>query len=89
MENQAERKSQRKTRVGTVTSNKMDRSIVVRIDRTMRHHAYQRIIRRSTNLMAHDEKNQANIGDRVRVMETRPLSKQKRWRLVEVIEKTK
>jgi len=72
-----------------VVSNKMEKSIVVRIVRTMKHPQYQRVIRRSNKLMAHDEGNQAGIGDLVRVMETRPLSRSKRWRLVEVIERAK
>jgi small subunit ribosomal protein S17 len=89
MDKAPETRPRRKVRVGTVVSNKMDKSIVVRIVRTMKHPLYQRVIRRSNNLMAHDEENQAGIGDLVRVMETRPLSKNKRWRLVEVIERAK
>jgi len=89
MEKAPETRPRRKVRVGTVVSNKMDKSIVVRIVRTMKHPLYQRVIRRSDNLMAHDEENQAGIGDLVRVMETRPLSKNKRWRLLEVVERAK
>ncbi len=79
----------RKVRLGTVVSDKMDKTIVVRIDRTMRHPVYERIIRTSSKLYAHDEKNDAHVGDLVRVMETRPLSTIKRWRLVEVVERAK
>ena len=77
----------RKTRVGMVKSNKMDKTIVVSIEDNVRHPLYKKIIKRTVNLKAHDEKNECNIGDRVLVMETRPLSKDKRWRLVEIIEK--
>ena len=79
----------RKTRLGMVKSNKMDKTIVVSIEDNVRHPLYKKIIKRTVNLKAHDEKNECNIGDRVLVMETRPLSKDKRWRLVEIIEKAK
>ena len=79
----------RKTRVGIVTSDKMDKSIVVSIVDNVKHPLYGKIVKRTYKLKAHDEKNECNIGDRVRVMETRPLSKDKRWRLVEIIEKAK
>lgn len=79
----------RKIRQGKVVSNKMDKSIVVRIDRTMKHPLYLKPVRTSSKLYAHDEKNDANVGDVVRVMETRPLSKMKRWRLVEVVERAR
>ena len=79
----------RKTRVGKVVSNKMDKTIVVAIQDNARHPLYKKIIKRTVKLKAHDENNVCNIGDRVSVMETRPLSKDKRWRLVEVIEKAK
>ncbi len=79
----------RKTRVGKVVSNKMDKTIVVSIQDNVRHPLYKKIIKRTMKLKAHDENNECNIGDRVMVMETRPLSKDKRWRLVEVIEKAK
>ncbi|RKX26963.1 MAG: 30S ribosomal protein S17 [Candidatus Zixiibacteriota bacterium] len=82
-------RNQRKVRLGTVTSDKMNKTIIVRIDRTMRHPVYQKIFRTSSKLYAHDETNDARIGDVVRVMETRPLSATKRWRLVEVIERAK
>ena len=89
IDNTPENRPRRKVRMGTVVSSKMDRTIVVRIERTLKHPTYQRVIRRSSKLMAHDEKNQASPGDLVRVMETRPLSKNKRWRLVEIVEKAK
>jgi small subunit ribosomal protein S17 len=75
----------RKTRVGTVVSNKMDRTIVVAVDRRVRHPMYKRVIRKTSTVVAHDADNQCRIGDIVRIMETRPLSKTKRWRLVEVV----
>lgn len=79
----------RKTRVGKVVSNKMDKTIVVAIQDNVKHPFYKKIIKRTIKLKAHDEQNVCNIGDRVEIMETRPLSKDKRWRLVEVIEKAK
>lgn len=79
----------RKTRVGIVTSDKMDKTIVVSIVDNVKHPLYGKIVKRTYKLKAHDEKNECKIGDRVRVMETRPLSKDKRWRLVEIIEKAK
>ena len=79
----------RKTRVGIVTSDKMDKTIVVSIVDNVKHPLYGKIVKRTYKFKAHDEKNECNIGDRVRVMETRPLSKDKRWRLVEIIEKAK
>ena len=82
-------RNQRKMRVGIVTSDKADKTITVRIDRTMRHPLYGKTFRTSSKLHAHDETNVAGIGDTVRVMETRPLSALKRWRLVEVVEKAK
>lgn len=75
----------RKERTGTVVSDKMNKSIVVRIDRTAKAPVYKRIVRKSSTVMAHDEKNEAKVGDKVRLQETRPLSKNKRWRLVEVL----
>lgn len=77
----------RKTRVGKVVSNKMDKTIVVAIETSVKHPLYGKIIKRTTKLKAHDEENKCQIGDKVKVMETRPLSKEKRWRLVEVVEK--
>ncbi|MBE5946364.1 MAG: 30S ribosomal protein S17 [Lachnospiraceae bacterium] len=79
----------RKTRVGIVTSDKMDKTIVVSIVDNVKHPLYGKIVKRTYKLKAHDEKNECKIGDRVKVMETRPLSKDKRWRLVEIIEKAK
>ena len=79
----------RKTRVGLVTSDKMDKTIVVSIVDNVKHPLYGKIVKRTYKLKAHDEENNAKVGDRVRVMETRPLSKDKRWRLVEIIEKAK
>ncbi len=79
----------RKTRTGKVVSNKMDKTIVVAIVDSVAHPLYKKIIKRTIKLKAHDENNICNIGDRVEIMETRPLSKDKRWRLVEVIEKAK
>ena len=79
----------RKTRVGLVTSDKMDKTIVVSVTDNVKHHLYGKIVKRTYKLKAHDEENQCRIGDRVRVMETRPLSKDKRWRLVEIVEKAK
>lgn len=79
----------RKTRVGKVVSNKMDKTIVVAIEDNVKHPLYKKIIKRTIKLKAHDENNTCNIGDRVEIMETRPLSKDKRWRLVSVIEKAR
>ena len=79
----------RKTRVGKVISDKMDKTIVVAIDDNVKHPLYKKIVKRTYKLKAHDENNECRIGDRVKVMETRPLSKDKRWRLVEVVEKAK
>ena len=83
------RTSSRKTRVGKVVSDKMDKTIVVIVEDRVAHPLYKKIIKQTYRLKAHDEKNECGIGDRVRVMETRPLSKDKRWRLVEIIEKAK
>lgn len=79
----------RKTRVGTVVSNKMDKTIVVAIQDNVTHPKYGKVLKRTTKLKAHDENNECAVGDRVSIMETRPLSKDKRWRLVEIIEKAK
>ena len=79
----------RKTRVGKVISNKMDKTIVVAVEDHVKHPLYGKIVKRTYKLKAHDEANVCNIGDKVKVMETRPLSKDKRWRLVEVMEKVK
>jgi len=79
----------RKTRVGLVTSDKMDKTIVVSVVDNVKHPLYGKIVKRTYKLKAHDEENQCKIGDRVKVMETRPLSKDKRWRLVEIVERAK
>ena len=79
----------RKTRVGMVVSDKMDKTIVVAIVDSVKHPLYKKVVKRTYKLKAHDELNECRIGDRVKVMETRPLSKDKRWRLVEIIEKAK
>ena len=79
----------RKTRVGMVVSNKMDKTIVVAIEDNVKHPVYGKIIKRTLKVHAHDANNECTIGDRVEIMETRPLSKTKRWRLVEIIEKVK
>jgi small subunit ribosomal protein S17 len=79
----------RKERVGRVVSNKMQKTITIAIDRKVKHAIYGKFMNKTTKLMAHDEKNEAGIGDTVKIMETRPLSKNKRWRLVEVLEKAK
>jgi len=79
----------RKTRVGKVVSDKMDKTIVVAVVDNVKHPLYKKIVKRTYKLKAHDEENICKIGDKVRVMETRPLSKEKRWRLVEIVEKAK
>ena len=79
----------RKTRIGRVVSDKMDKTIVVAIEDHVKHPLYGKIVKRTYKLKAHDEKNECGIGDTVKVMETRPLSKDKRWRLVEIVEKAK
>lgn len=84
-----EQRNLRKTRVGKVVSDKMDKTIVVAIETSVKHPLYKKIIKRTYKLKAHDENNECGIGDKVRVMETRPLSKDKRWRLVEIIEKAR
>ncbi|MFH1245744.1 MAG: 30S ribosomal protein S17 [Candidatus Omnitrophota bacterium] len=81
------KRNRRKTRQGVVVSDKMDKTIVVRVDRLVKHKKYGRMLKQSTKFKVHDEKEQANIGDKVRVVETRPLSKDKRWRLVEILSK--
>ena len=79
----------RKTRVGVVASNKMDKSITVVVERRVQHKLYGKFMKNTSKFVAHDEKNDCNIGDTVRIMETRPLSKRKNWRLVEIIERAK
>lgn len=91
MSEQAEKleRAQRRERTGRVVSDKMDKSITVAVDRQVKHPIYGKFIKKTTKYMAHDEKNEANFGDTVRIMSTRPLSKRKSWRLVEVVEKAK
>ena len=84
-----EERNLRKTRVGKVVSNKMDKTIVVAVEDNVKHALYGKIVKKTYKLKAHDEENTCNIGDTVKVMETRPLSKDKRWRLVEIIERAK
>ena len=79
----------RKTRIGKVVSDKMEKTIVVAVENKVKHPLYKKIVKRTYKLKAHDENNECNIGDKVKVMETRPLSKDKRWRLVEIMEKAK
>ena len=85
----ADERNLRKTRVGRVVSDKMDKTIVVAIEDNVKHPLYKKIVKKTVKLKAHDEANAAGVGDRVLVMETRPISKDKRWRLVEIIEKAK
>ncbi len=85
----AAERSRRKERIGLVVSNKMDKTITVVVERRLKHPIYGKFMKKSTKFHAHDEKNECGIGDTVRIMETRPLSKLKRWRLVEIVEKAK
>ena len=84
-----EERNLRKEKVGKVVSNKMQKSITISVNRKVKHPIYGKFVNKTTKFMAHDEKNEAGIGDTVRIMETRPLSKSKRWRLVEILEKAK
>jgi small subunit ribosomal protein S17 len=84
-----EQRALRKTRVGVVVSDKMEKTITVAIERKVQHPVYKKYFKKTTKLLAHDEKKECRVGDRVKIMETRPLSKLKRWRLVEIIEKAK
>ena len=86
---QAVTRNSRKTRVGVVVSDKMDKTVVVSIERRVQHPVYGKMVRRTRRLKAHDEQNAAKTGDTVRIMETRPLSKDKRWRLVEIVERAR
>jgi small subunit ribosomal protein S17 len=79
----------RKVRTGVVVSDKMDKTVLVRIDRQVRHATYGKVVKRSSKLAAHDDANDAHVGDTVRVMETRPLSRSKRWRVVEIVQRAK
>ena len=82
-------RNQRKEKVGTVTSNKMQKTITIAVNRKVKHPIYGKFMQKTTKLMAHDEKGEAGIGDTVRISETRPMSKSKRWRLMEIVEKAK
>lgn len=84
-----EQRALRKTRVGVVVSNKMEKTITVAIERKVPHPIYKKYFKKTTKLMAHDEKNECKVGDKVKIMETRPLSLKKRWRLVEIVVKAK
>ncbi len=84
-----DKRNLRKDRVGVVTSDKMDKSIVVAVERRVKHPKYGKFVKKTSKFVAHDEKNECNAGDTVRIMETRPLSKLKNWRLVEIVEKAK
>jgi small subunit ribosomal protein S17 len=84
-----EQRTLRKTRIGVVVSSKMDKTITVAIERKVPHPIYKKYFKKTTKLMAHDEKKECGLGDKVKIMETRPLSKNKRWRLVEIVEKAK
>jgi len=86
---QTEERARRRERVGRVVSNRMDKSITVAVDRQVKHSIYGKYITKTTKYMAHDENNEANIGDTVQIMSTRPLSKRKSWRLVQIVEKAK
>ncbi len=85
----ARERARRKVRTGVVVSDKMNKTVLIRIDRSFRHPLYAKTVKRSSKLAAHDEQNDAHVGDTVRVMETRPLSKTKRWRVVEIVERAK
>lgn len=89
MEQKAVKRNARKERIGVVVSDKMDKSILVAIKRHVKHPFYGKVIKKTSKFMAHDETNDAHVGDTVRIMETRPLSKRKRWRLAEIIERAK
>lgn len=84
-----EQRGLRKTRVGIVVSDKMDKTITIAIERKVPHPIYKKYFKKTTKLIAHDEKSESRVGDKVKVMETRPLSKNKRWRMVEIVEKAK
>jgi len=85
----AAERGRRKVRTGVVVSDKMDKTVLVRVDRKVTHPLYRKTVRRSSKLAAHDEENEAHVGDTVRLMETRPVSKSKRWRVVEIVERAK
>lgn len=85
----SQERGQRKVRIGRVVSNKMDKTVTVRVESVVRHSLYKKTVKRSKKYKAHDEHNECNVGDLVRIMETRPLSKEKRWRVVEILERAK
>jgi small subunit ribosomal protein S17 len=89
MTEQSVQRNTRKTKVGVVVSDKMDKTCVIKVERVLRHPLYQRIVRKSEKIKVHDENNECRVGDRIKVMETRPLSRDKRWRLMEIVEKAK
>ncbi len=84
---QGAKQGKRQAKVGVVTSNKMQKTVVITVERQMNHPLYKRVVRRSKNFLAHDEKNECRVGDTVRIEETRPLSSRKRWRVIEIISK--
>jgi len=84
-----EKRNLRKERIGLVTSSKMDKTIVVSVERKLKHPRYEKFVKKTNTFMAHDEKDECGVGDLVRIMETRPLSKNKRWRIIEIIERAK
>ncbi|HBW86724.1 MAG TPA: 30S ribosomal protein S17 [Crocinitomicaceae bacterium] len=84
-----EKRNLRKERIGVVTSDKMEKSIVVAVERKVKHPKYGKFVKKTTKFVAHDEKNESHVGDTVKIMETRPLSKTKNWRLVEIVERAK
>lgn len=77
----------RKIKTGTVISNKMDKTVVIKVERVVKHPVFKKIIRRSSKFKVHDEKNECSVGDKIKIIETRPLSKEKRWRLLEIVER--
>lgn len=82
-------RNERKTKTGVVVSNKMEKTVVVAVERLVQHSLYSKSVRQTVKFKAHDEKNESNVGDKVKIMETRPLSKDKRWRVIEIVEKAK
>ena len=84
-----EERNERKTRLGTVVSNKMEKTVVVAVERLVQHSLYSKSVRQTVKFKAHDENNESHVGDKVKIMETRPISKDKRWRVVEIVEKAK
>lgn len=82
-------RNERKTRVGTVVSDKMEKTVVVAVERLVQHSLYEKSVRQTAKFKAHDENNESHLGDKVKIMETRPISKDKRWRVIEVVEKAK